>query len=305
MTIFLCVVIFSELSISDWLVKEDNSKTDVGWIYYYINYFLLTFFILEIMLKLFGYAHIFLMELINVFDSVVVIISFVFQVIGTDLKFVGLLRILRLIKVITEMKRVADAKKAKQEAIKKQKKQSSSMASHVERVIDFLERCEQNVDIPKMLVEDIQWAIEVISANQLYTGSLDNINFNTERPEIKAWTELISLKQIPTNYEEMERLKEFEELHKLDNQKKGRKIAKVVAMKQEFNPEETQEVLINKSQVIDSNKNKRGGIGSNTMRKGNPSNSSPLMMLQQSEFDIDIEFLTLADLLEIGIDHLE
>ena len=29
------------------------------------------------------------------------------------------------------------------------------------------------------------------------------------------------------------------------------------------------------------------------------------MMLQQSEFDIDIEFLTLADLLEIGIDHLE
>jgi len=45
----------------------------------------------------------------------------------------------------------------------------------------------------------------------------------------------------------MERLKEFEELHKLDNQKKGRKIAKVVAMKQEFNPEETQEVLINKS----------------------------------------------------------
>ena len=85
------------------------------------------------------------------------------------------------------------------------------MASHVERVIDFLERCEQNVDIPKMLVEDIQWAIEVISANQLYTGNLDNINFNTERPEIKAWTELISLKWIPTNDEEMERLKEFEE----------------------------------------------------------------------------------------------
>ena len=35
------------------------------------------------------------------------------------MKFVGLLRILRLIKVMTEMKRVADNKKAKQEAIKK------------------------------------------------------------------------------------------------------------------------------------------------------------------------------------------
>ena len=169
------------------------------------------------------------------------------------MKFVGLLRILRLIKVITEMKRVADAKKAKQEAIKKQKKQSSSMASHVERVIDFLERCEQNVDIPKMLVEDIQWAIEVISANQLYTGNLDNINFNTERPEIKAWTELISLKWIPTNDEEMERLKEFEELHKQDNQKKGRKLPKPAApAEKKFNPEETQEMLLGKN--ADSNK---------------------------------------------------
>jgi hypothetical protein len=28
-------------------------------------------------------------------------------------------------------------------------------------------------------------------------------------------------------------------------------------------------------------------------------------MLQQSEFEVDIEFLTLADLVEIGIDHLE
>ena len=113
MTIFLCLVIFSELSISDLLVNEEDEKSNLGWIYYYINYFLLTFFVIEIMLKLFGYAHIFLMEFINVFDSIVVIISFVFQVIGADMKFVGLLRILRLIKVITEMKRVADAKKAK------------------------------------------------------------------------------------------------------------------------------------------------------------------------------------------------
>jgi hypothetical protein len=43
---------------------------------------------------------------------------------------------------------------------------------------------------------------------------MDNINFNMERPEIKAWIEQLSLKWIPTNNEEMERLKEFEELHK-------------------------------------------------------------------------------------------
>jgi hypothetical protein len=91
------------------------------------------------------------------------------------------------------------------------------MASHVERVIDFLERCAGNADMPKMLVEDIQWAIEIISQNKLYTSNLNYINLDTQRPEIKAWTELISLKWIPTNVEDMERLKEYEELHKLEN----------------------------------------------------------------------------------------
>jgi len=52
------------------------------------------------------------------------------------------------------------------------------MASYVERIIDFLEKQANNADMPKMLKEDIEWAIEVISANKLYTGSLDSINFN-------------------------------------------------------------------------------------------------------------------------------
>ena len=85
------------------------------------------------------------------------------------------------------MKKTADKKRAKKEHIKKQKKQSSQMASHIERLIDFLERQLENNDMPKMLLEDIEWAIDTISANKLYSGSLDNIKFNKERPEIKAW----------------------------------------------------------------------------------------------------------------------
>jgi len=71
------------------------------------------------------------------------------------------------------------------------------MASYVERVIDFLEKLSNNPELPKMLVEDIQWGIEVISANKLYTGNLDYINFGTDREEIVAWTDKISLKTIP------------------------------------------------------------------------------------------------------------
>lgn len=101
----------------------------------------------------------------------------------------------------------------------------------------------------------------------------------------------------------MERLKEFEELHKLDNQKKGRKLPKAVPpAEKKFNPEETQEMLLGKS--TDLGKSKRG-LGQNNMKKGNSPHFNPLVQLQNSEFDVDIEYLTLADLLEIGIDHLE
>ena len=179
MTIFLCVVILSELSIPEMITDEEGNNTKLGWGYYYINYLLLTFFVIEIGLKLFSQGVDFVMDNINVFDSTVVLISFYFQVKGEVVKFVSLLRILRLIKVITEMKKVADANKARQELIKQQKKQSSEMASYVERVIDFMERMTLNTDLPKMLVEDIQWAIDTISANKLYTGNMASMDFNT------------------------------------------------------------------------------------------------------------------------------
>jgi hypothetical protein len=88
------------------------------------------------------------------------------------------------------------------------------MASHVERLIDFLERQLETNDMPKVLLEDIEWAIEVISANKLYSGNLDNIKFNKERPEIKAWIDQINLKSIPISLEEQERLLTYEEMYK-------------------------------------------------------------------------------------------
>jgi hypothetical protein len=197
MTLFLCFIIFTELAMPSEDYMSDPitlEYTTLGMIYYVINYFLLTFFVLEIILKLFSYGHIFLLSFINVFDSIVVLISFVFHILDVKVKFVGLLRILRLIKVITEMKRQSDEKKAKKEAIKKQKKASSQMASYVERIIDFLEKQAEHPDMPKMLREDIEWAIDVISANKLYTGSLDTINYNLQRPEIAAWLNQIKLK---------------------------------------------------------------------------------------------------------------
>jgi len=66
---------------------------------------------MEIIIKCFAYGHLFLMEYINLFDSTIVIISFIMQVLDLRAKVLGILRVLRLIKVIIEMKKVADAKK--------------------------------------------------------------------------------------------------------------------------------------------------------------------------------------------------
>ena len=46
------------------------------------------------------------------------------------------------------------------------------MSSYVERVLDFMERMVSNPEVPKHLQEDFCWAIEKISANKLYEGSM-------------------------------------------------------------------------------------------------------------------------------------
>ena len=46
-----------------------------------------------------------------------------------------------------------------------------------------------------------------------------------ERPEIKAWTNLITLKEIPKNMKEIERLKKFEILEQ-ENSRRGKRRGK-------------------------------------------------------------------------------
>lgn len=86
--------------------------------YRYLNFFLLTFFVLEIILRTIAYGIEFFSEWINCFDSCIVIVSYVMLILNLKLKILGLLRVLRLIKVIIGMKKVVDEKRERQEAIK-------------------------------------------------------------------------------------------------------------------------------------------------------------------------------------------
>jgi hypothetical protein len=209
MTVVLMVVIFTELAISNFI----GPKHSPGWyVFYVVNYFLLLFFIAEIVIKFFAYGFTYFIELINVIDAGIVITSFVFHVMEVETKSIGLLRVLRLIKVISGMKKVVDEKRERQEAIKAQKKESQTMSSYVERVIDFLEKHQVNPEVPKQLQEDIQWAIDIISTNKLYAGSFEGFKLSEDRLEVKAWTDQIGLKNLPISKKELERLKQFENL---------------------------------------------------------------------------------------------
>lgn len=207
MVIVLCVVIFSELA----LAQQVAQYVQIAYLYYIINYILLTFFVTEIIVRVFAHGHLFILEFINIFDSTIVIVSYVMLILDLKAKWLGILRVLRLIKVIINIKRVADEKRMQQEFIKEQKRQGSQMASYVERVLDFLERLCKNEEIEKILKEDVEWAVDVISANKLYMGGFEGFKLQEDKSEVKAWTDLINLKNIPTNMLEQERLKKYEE----------------------------------------------------------------------------------------------
>jgi hypothetical protein len=95
------------------------------------------------------------------------------------------------------------------------------MASHVERVTELLDRLAENSDVPKTLREDVQWAYDVITSNKLYAGSLESSKLSEERPEIKAWTDMIYNRNIPVKKADL--AKALDELNAKSMKKKGGK----------------------------------------------------------------------------------
>ena len=66
-------------------------------------------------------------------------------------------------------------------------------------MLDFFERLSKNADIEKTLREDVEWAIDVISANKLYQGGFEGFRLKEDLAEVKAWTDLIGMKNLPIN----------------------------------------------------------------------------------------------------------
>ena len=66
------------------------------------------------------------------------------------------------------------------------------MSSYIERVLDFLEKQLNNKVFKPQLLEDIEWAIDIIGKNKLNSGADKTFNFDEKRPEIKYWIAMIN-----------------------------------------------------------------------------------------------------------------
>jgi len=89
-------------------------------------------------------------------------------------------------------------------------------------------------------------------------GSFEGFKLSEERPEIKAWTDLINLKNIPVNKIEMSRLKQFEVL---GNEK------------EEAHKQKTQLKMGGSEPSSNKNKKKEGNSGSQNLERQDPDES--------------------------------
>ncbi|CAD7956985.1 unnamed protein product [Amoebophrya sp. A25] len=152
---------------------SDEGRRSLYYAFTYTDFVIMLFFVLEIVLKFFGYGSAFILDPWNGFDSVIVIASFIcwFIFLGSAVGTtgLGLLRLLRLVRV---MVMISDSRRKLKKVTKSLQTQDTAK-SHVERVLDLLERL-QNLKIPLQVQHDLEWVVEVILEDKLHKVSVDH-----------------------------------------------------------------------------------------------------------------------------------
>ena len=69
----------------------------------------------------------------------------------------------------------------------------------------------------------------MISSNKLYIHNFAGFKLSEDRPEVKAWTDMISLKSVPVSKKELERLKQVESNDASQQKGQKKKVKKVLS----------------------------------------------------------------------------
>jgi len=129
----------------------------------------LVFFLSEILLRLIAVGFWYLRDLFNLLDVTIVVISFFFNVLSIEQNGgLPLLRLMRLLRLVLALRKVSAEEKTPQRI-----DGGLSFSSPVERVLEIFREVKETKGLPSSLKDQVDWAVDVISSNKLYSISVD------------------------------------------------------------------------------------------------------------------------------------
>ena len=143
-----------------------------------IDFVFLNVFALEIGLKTFASGGMFLMDLFNTFDAIIVFLSWILMIFGITAKGLGVLRLIRVVVII--IRSITDSKSK----LRHQSKNNNPLES----VIKILNQLQSVPDISNSVKKEAKQACKIIESNKLYDLNIDmGSDDKSQDMEAKAW----------------------------------------------------------------------------------------------------------------------
>jgi len=141
----------------------------------------LVLFFAEISLKCFASNFLYLLDIFNAFDCIIVIASGVLNMIGVIARGFGVLRLIRVV-VITIRKITGNQSKLRH---------ASKNINPVESVIKILQQIADEKNVSNAIKKEARWAIEIIESNKLFDLNVDiSGDEKNMDADSKAWLNL-------------------------------------------------------------------------------------------------------------------
>lgn len=126
----------------------------------------LTFFLIEIVLKTFASNMIYLKDWFSLFDAVIVIVSFITNMMGESVKGLGVLRLIRVMVIV--VRKITD----RTVKLKHQQKAEDPIGN----VIKILKQIAETPEIQSSVKREAEWAIDLIESNKIFEINFDMTN---------------------------------------------------------------------------------------------------------------------------------
>jgi len=168
------VIVYMMLILVDLMLQDVEGLTDTwGEAFKYMDLCFLLIFTCELFIRLYAFGVRFLYSFLNTFDASIVLVSLALQIywiadptgLATKLAFLSILRMVRLMRLFVVMNKVQKTRQAYK------KSRYLKLGPPVERVIELLKDLQTKAETDGMAA-DIDWIIQLIAADKLYTVDL-------------------------------------------------------------------------------------------------------------------------------------